>query len=104
MPMLEKLLTVASTLPKDAAGAALVGRVDRGFHFLEGVGLEAGDVIIGAGGAVHLDPVRSGRKLLPGRPLDFSYAVGAARIRLGDASEAGDLLDAEAYKSFVAEQ
>ena len=27
--MLEKLLTVTSTLPKDAASAALVGRVDR---------------------------------------------------------------------------
>ena len=27
--MLEKLLTVAATLPKDASAAALVGRVDR---------------------------------------------------------------------------
>jgi len=55
-----------------------VGGVDRGFHFLEGVGLEAGDIIIGAGRAVHLDHVGSGCNLLSHGPQHFGNAIGYA--------------------------
>jgi len=56
---------------------------------LSGVILEVNQKVVGEPETVNEDPYGEGWLI---------------RIRLSDASETGDLMDAEAYKSFVAEQ
>src|SRR4029077_20807707 len=44
--------------------AVFVGHLSRGADFVERVGLEAGEVLVGAGGGVHFDDVDAGNDFL----------------------------------------
>src|SRR6266481_1006429 len=73
--------------------AELVSGVNGGFDLVVGIRLEAGDVIVGAGGSEELDDVGSGGDLLTDNAEDFGDAIGyAARgeIEAGLIGRAGD--------------
>lgn len=69
--------------------AELVGGVDGGFDLVVVEGLEAGDVVVGAGGGVELDPVGAGGDLLADDAEDFGDAIGDAACGSGDSANGG---------------
>jgi len=61
--------------------AELVGCVNGGFDLVVGIRLEAGDVIVGAGGSEELDDIGASGDLLPHGAEDFGDAIGYANLR-----------------------